>query len=162
MQDEAFHTQQIDKLQGLVGTWEGTTKTWFEPEKPEIVEKIAGSIQFTPIANFIEYEYESSLDGKPFQGKATFGYDNGTKKFQYSWIDSFHMGTAMMFSEGDATENGFSVLGSYIYEGNRWGWRTEIAILSTDEIVITAYNIMTEGEEEKALETSLKRIADAQ
>ncbi len=66
-----------------------------------------------------------------------------------------------MFSEGKRGDKDFSMLRSYAYvtpEAEQyWGWRTNIEIVSDDEIVITAYNISPEGEEVKATETVYKK-----
>jgi hypothetical protein len=158
METSSETTKQRDKLNSLIGSWEGTTLTWFEPGKDPV--KAANKATFKPALNenFVEQEYESSLEGKPFHGKALYAYDSSNEKFQCSWIDSFHMSSSIMFSEGNATEKGFSVLGAYFYEKIRWGWRTEFEISSKDEIKITAYNITPEGEDFKALETVYKRV----
>ena len=50
------------------------------------------------------HEYPGELQGKPFEGVAIYGFDLATNKFQSAWVDSFHMSTAIMFSEGDAGE----------------------------------------------------------
>ena len=64
-------------------------------------------------------------------------------QYEASWVDSFHNNTAIMFCTGNATENGFSVLGSFPDPngGPDWGWRTEVELVDKDHLVITAYNI---------------------
>jgi len=78
---------------------------------------------------------------------AIYGSHLELGEFQCAWIDSFHTGTAIMFSEGKKEEKDISVLGSYAYETPEmeqyWGWRTNIEFISDDKIVITAYNITT-------------------
>ena len=155
-QESGVHKQ----LAALIGNWEGTTKTWFEPGVIADESEMIGT--FRPIleGRFVLHEYSGSLSGKPFEGVAIYGYDIPNKTFQISWVDSFHMGTGMMLSTGKPTENGSSVLGSY---GGPdipvpWGWRTDTELKDPDTLVITAYNISPEGQEDKATETVYKRV----
>jgi hypothetical protein len=61
-----------------------------------------GSFRSILDGRFIIYEYSGSLNEKPLGGVAIIGCDLATQKFQSAWVDSFHMSTAMMFSEGTA------------------------------------------------------------
>lgn len=147
-------------LKSLIGEWQGQTKTWFEKDVLADESTTNGKITSLLGDRFISYDYEGSLNGKAFTGKMIIGFDIPYQKFTASWIDSFHMGTQIMLSSGGATEKGFSILGTYgnpEYGEKLWGWRTELEILSKDEIVLTAYNISPEGEEAKATETILRR-----
>ncbi|MCZ4222364.1 DUF1579 domain-containing protein [Pedobacter rhodius] len=148
-------------LSGLIGDWEGTSKTWFE--KDVLADESAAKGVFSSIlgSRFVSYDYKGSLDGKPLAGKMIIGFDIPYQRFTSSWMDSFHMGTQIMLSSGVATDKGFSILGTYgspEYGEQLWGWRTALEILNDNEIIISAYNISPEGEEAKATETVLKRI----
>jgi len=148
------------RLINLVGNWEGKTSTWFE--KDVLADEAAMQAKITELleGRFINYEYQSTLNGKPYQGVMTWAYDLGNEKCQCSWVDSFHMGTAIMHSEGQETKNGFAVTGAYgwIGIGEPWGWRTELEIINPDQFIITAFNISPEGEEAKATETIFHRV----
>ena len=155
---ESLSSGPHSQLAKFAGEWAGTTKTWFEPDVVADESPVSGKI--TPIlgGRFLLHEYSGSLQGKPFDGVAIFGFDIATNKFQMAWVDSFHMSTGIMFSEGEAA-NKFSAFGTY-YTGPdtpRWGWRTELEQIDDDNIVITAYNVEPESDDQKATETRYTR-----
>jgi hypothetical protein len=147
------------RLAALVGEWEGPTKTWFEPDVLADESLMSGKMSAILGGRFILHEYSGQMMGKPFEGVAIYGFDLATNKFQAAWVDSFHMSTGILFSEGEPGDR-FSVLGSYDAGGPevpRWGWRTEIDVIGDDNIVVTAYNISPEGDEAMATETRYTR-----
>lgn len=159
--EESLKSGQHKNLNSLVGNWEGQTKTWFEPGEPIDVATIKGTIKPLFDGRFIQHEYASSFQGAAFEGFAIYGYHIKTGKFQCAWMDTFHMGTGIMFSEGSKAGKFFDVLGGYeasAEDPTLWGWRTEITILDENELLITFYNISPEGQEAKATETAYRRI----
>lgn len=150
------------QLSRLAGKWEGTQKTWFDPGKLEDESPVSGTMRLILDGRFVMHEYDGSLGGKPLTGMAIYGYNLDTEKFQCAWIDSFHNGSAIMFSEGQKNDKDISVLGSYAYitpeTEQYWGWRTNIEIINDAEIIVTAYNISPEGEEAKATETIYRKV----
>ncbi len=147
-------------LTAFEGKWTGTTKTWFDPSILADESASQGSIKLLFDGRFIQYEYVGSMQGKPFEGIMILGYHIKDDKFQMSWVDTFHMGTGIMLSEGDAHGDNFSVIGYYGTGGDdpqTWGWRTTFKKASADQLIISAYNITPGGEESLATETIYTR-----
>jgi hypothetical protein len=148
------------RLLNLVGNWDGRTRTWFE--KDVLTDESPTSSNIVALLNkrFIRYEYRGTINGKPHEGLMVWGFDLGNDKCVCSWIDSFHMGTGIMFSEGSETRNGFSVTGKYSNSemSEAWSWRTELEIINSDQFILRAFNISPEGEEAKAIETINLRL----
>ena len=166
---EKFETSKSSgvhfQLSRLAGEWEGIAKTWFEPDNPGDESPVRGSMKPIMDGRFILHEYKGSLGGQPLEGIAIFGYNLASGKIQSAWIDSFHNGTAIMFSEGKRGEDELKMLGSYEYITaeleQKWGWRTEIEIIDNAQVKLTAYNISPEGEEAKATEVLYTRVKTA-
>ncbi|WP_443938639.1 DUF1579 domain-containing protein [Pedobacter sp. MW01-1-1] len=159
--EQSLENGPHQQLQRIIGNWKGQSKTWFEPGVLADESEAEATISNLLEGRFISYDYTGTIQGKPLVGKMIIGFDIPYQKFTFTWIDSFHMGTQIMQATGDATEKGFSILGSWgnpEYGDQLFGWRTELEIISEDELIFSAYNIMPGEAEAKAIEIVYQRV----
>ena len=149
-------------LARFVGRWQGMTRVWFEPGEPVDQAPIRGTIRAVLDGRFLMHEYETRFMGQLQEGIAIFGWHIDRGRHEMAWVDSGHTGTQLMYCEGAAGGEAFSVLGHYGgHDGSEpWGWRTAIEADGDDRLVITAWNIQPGEAEVKAIETVYERVRD--
>jgi hypothetical protein len=101
MQKAATPGEAHKKLEPLVGTFEATVKSYMDPSKPPEESK-GTSVNGWVLGNrFIEQKYDGTFMGQPFSGIGYTGYDNVTKRYVGTWMDT--MSTGVMISKGTMT-----------------------------------------------------------
>jgi hypothetical protein len=143
------------------GEWEGRSRVWFEPGDPVDDSVIRGTIKPLFDGRFVMHEYTGSFQGKPIEGLTIYGHYLKTGKFQSLWLDTFHVGTTMMLSDGVGGDR-VNVLGHYGGEedpSQAWGWRSEIIQENSDQLTLLAFNITPDGEETPAMQIDYTRVS---
>jgi hypothetical protein len=82
-------------LASMAGSWITKTKGWMEPDKPPMESKGTCEQKMLLGGRFLQQEYSGDMMGSPFTGIGVTGYDNHTKKYVSTWMDS--MGTGIFF-----------------------------------------------------------------
>ena len=75
-------------LASMAGSWNTKTKSWMEPNKPP-TESIGSCEQKMLLGGrFLQQECTGDMMGQPFTGIGVNGYDNHTRKYVSTWMDS--------------------------------------------------------------------------
>lgn len=92
------------KLTPMVGTFETKVRTWMDPTKPP--EDTAGSSVNSWVLGdrYVQMKYEGIFMGETFNGIGYMGFDNVSKKYVSTWMDT--AGTRMMWSTGTVDASG--------------------------------------------------------
>jgi Protein of unknown function (DUF1579) len=146
------------QLVSLGGSWTIQTKEWMEPNKPPMESTGTADFKVLFDGRFVQQEYASQMHGQPYSGLGTHGYDNLTKKYVTSWVDS--MGTGIFTMDGTASPDGKTITlkGSHLEPGggvmkHRAIWKFPDANTQTFEMYGTHGN----GKEMKVMEITYTR-----
>lgn len=144
-----------DLLTALVGEWDGIYRLWLEPGVLRSESPARATIRPVLDGRYVVHDYEWADQGAPQHGTMLLGFDSDGV-WHMAWIDTWHTGRSIMACKGDAGPDG-TVLGSYGGGGQTWGWRTTWAMSDADHLVVTAWNLSPQGQEDKATETTYER-----
>lgn len=152
------------RLARMAGRWEGVCRLWFERDM--LVAEVPQQGRLLPIlrGRFLQHDYVWSFDERPQKGIALIGHHVDERRWECAWADSFHTGSAMMFSVSpDASQaiDLIDVLGRHPGGRSRWGWRTLFEQPADDRLLITMRNVSPDGEETIAVEVDYVRMRDA-
>ena len=107
---------------------------------------------------FLQQECTGEMMGGPFTGIGVTGYDNQTKKYVSTWMDS--MGTGIFVMEGTGSADGKTITqkGSHAdpVEG-RMTHRAVTRIVDNNTEVFEMYNVGKNGKEMRMMEITYTR-----
>ncbi len=97
-----------------VGTWAAKSTMWMTPDSEPSTSDCTVKVSTMMDGRFTKCEMSGEMAGMgPFSGFGLQGYDNVSKKFQGTWVDS--MGTGMMMGTGDISSDGKTMNWTYTF-----------------------------------------------
>ena len=146
------------KLDALAGKFTVKSKMWMDPSKPP--EESDGSTERKWIMGnrYLQENYQGKFMGQPFDGMGIQGYDNVTKKYFGSWIDSG--GTGMTLAHGSMNGNTIKYKGmmSDPMSGKEIPYTMSVAIADNDHHTLEMWGPGPNGKEMKWMEMSYTRV----
>jgi len=93
------------------GEWNLEVKMWMDPKAPPSVSKATASAKMILDGRYLEETTTGDMGGAPYNGMGLTAYDNMTKKYKATWIDS--MSTGIFTCEGtyDAASKSMTMTG---------------------------------------------------
>jgi hypothetical protein len=145
-------------LANLAGSWITKTRAWMDPDKPPMESTGTCEQKMLLGGRFLQQEFTGDMMGSPFTGIGVTGYDNHTKKYVSTWIDS--MGTAILFFEGTGSADGRTITQEGRYDDPFKGptkWRSVTRIVDDNTWVFEMFGTEKKGKEEKMMEVTYTR-----
>ena len=139
-------------LAKMAGSWRAVTRVWMEPGQAPMESKGVSEQKMILGGRFLYQEFTGDMMGSEFNGVGFTGYDNHTKKYVSTWMDS--MGTAVMYFEGKADADG-NITQKSTYDDPIRGpmaWRSVTKLVGDDTIKFEMYSKAKRGKEEKMME----------
>jgi hypothetical protein len=144
-------------LESLAGTWVAKSKMGMETGN--LIEDAGASEQKMILGGrFLLQEYSGQMMGAPFTGIGYTGYDNQTKKYVSTWIDS--TSTAILCFEGTASPDGKTVTQECTHDDPVRGpikWRSVARIIDENKNTFEMFAIDEGGKQEKMFEITYTR-----
>jgi hypothetical protein len=142
------------------GVWLEEVTMWMDPSAPPTKSKAKATNKMILGGRYQESKHIGTMDGMPFEGCSTLGYDNAKKVFQSTWIDN--MGTGTMFMEGtwDEATKTIHFKGKCVepMSGQDMMVREEFTIIDDNNQKLEMYMTMPGQPEMKSMEITLKRM----
>jgi len=145
-------------LANLVGSWNTKTRAWMEPDKPPMEGTGTCEQKMILDGRYLEQAYTGEMMGSPFTGINLIGYDNHTKKYESTWIDS--MSTGIYYFEGRASADGRTITQESNYDDPVRGptvWRSVTRIVDDNTLKYEMYLTSKGGKKEKMMEMTMTR-----
>jgi hypothetical protein len=145
-------------LATLAGTWTTRTRAWMEPDKPPMEGTGTCEQKMFLDGRYLQQEYTGEMMGSPFTGINLIGYDNHTKKYVSTWIDS--MSTGIYYFEGTASPDGKTITQESSYDDPIRGpmaWRSVTRVVDDNTLEYEMYLTPKGGKEEKMMEMTVTR-----
>ena len=147
-----------EMLANLAGSWTTKTSAWTEPDKPPMEGTGICEHKMLLEGRYLQQEYTSEMMGSPFTGINLIGYDNHTKKYVSTWIDS--MSTGIYCFEGTANADGKTITQESSYDDPVRGltvWRSVTKIVDNNTLEYEMYLTSKGGKKEKMMEMTVIR-----
>lgn len=147
------------------GTWEATVRVLMPGMPPEeskgtmVTEMVLGGKY---AHSMFKGEFKMGGEAMPFEGAGTLGYNNATKKFESTWMDS--MSTATMFSTGalDAAKKVLTMTSEFMDPASKQMVKSrEVTTWKNDNEYTMEFFHEMGGQEMKVMEIIYKRTKGA-
>jgi len=149
-------------LAKLEGSWTTRSKGWVEPDKPPMESSGTCEQKMILGGRYLQQVYTGDMMGTPYTGISIMGYNNHTKKFESTWVDT--MSTGIYKFEGTAGRNGKVITQECRYDDPVRGpavWRTKTRIKDDNTVEFEMFLTPRGKKEEKMMEMKIERKAEA-
>ncbi|UGQ46920.1 DUF1579 domain-containing protein [Massilia endophytica] len=146
------------KLDPLVGKFSVKSKMWMDPSKPPHESSGTAERAWIMGNRYLEERFQGEHEGQPFTGVGTFGYDNVTKKYFGTWLDSMSTGMATMKGTLSGDTLKYTGMMSDPMAGKEVPYTMNFKIVNNDTQTMEMWCAGPDGKQMKSMEMTYTRI----
>jgi hypothetical protein len=145
------------KLAWFAGPWDAEVSVIMNGQTSVSKAKCVGEMMFD--GRYVKSTFEGEMMGQPFQGLSYMGYNNASKKFESSWIDSMSTGMMILHGTLDPAGKVYSFGGEYHcpMQDKLVAQREITTIVNDSTYRMDFYMPNMEGKEEMQMSITYKR-----
>ncbi|SCY75468.1 DUF1579 domain-containing protein [Flavobacterium caeni] len=137
------------------GNWSAESTMYMSANDPNPMKMaMTSTTKMVMGGRYQESRYSGNMMGQPFEGLATVGYNNASKKFESNWIDNMGTGVMQMSGEYDAATKTINLAGECMdpMTGKTKKMRETWKIVDDNTRKMTLYDTDPSGKEFKSME----------
>lgn len=144
-------------LKALAGSWKANISAWMDPSAEPM--KSTGTVERKMILGdrYLQEEFAGTFMDKPFSGFGISGYDNVSKKFVSTWIDTWSTGMMNSTGTADASFKTFTYKSDQPDPMSGMHMKHVLKIVNNDKHVFEMFMIDKDGKEMKSMEIEYTR-----
>lgn len=142
------------------GAWNAESTMYMSENDPKPVKSSMSAVtKMVMGGRYQESRYTGNMMGQPFEGVATVGYNNASKKYESTWIDNMGTGVMSMSGDYDAATKTISLSGNCVdpMTGQNKKVRETWAIVDENTRKMEMFDTDPSGKEYKSMEIVLTR-----
>lgn len=140
-----IHKNMADR----VGKWKVITEMWMQPGVEPM--KSEGTVDYKMLlgGRYLEGWHKGTSMGMPFEGISVEAYDNSTKEYITTWIDSFGTGITLAKGKYDKENDLLISYGTMVdpMKGEDVKYKTVVKTEGKDKGIFDMYMILPDGKE---------------
>ncbi len=146
-------------LADMAGSWNTKVKSWPAPNQPPMESTGTCEQKMILGGRFLQQEFAGDMMGGVYNGIGFTGYDNHTKKYVSTWMDS--MNTAILIFEGIGSDGGKSFTQETRYYDNPMRgpmkWRSVTKVVDDRTWIFELHGVDKKGKAERMMEITYTR-----
>jgi len=159
MQKAATPGEAHKKLESMIGTWDTKVTMYMDPSKPPEESTGVSENKWVLGDRYVEMTYSGTFMGQPFSGIGYQGYDNTTKKYVGTWMDTGS--TGMMVSTGSMSGNTMTSTSNMAdpMTGKTHQYTTKVVVADNDHHTMEMWGPGPDGKNYKMMVINYSRKA---
>lgn len=142
------------------GNWTAESTMYMGANDPKPMKTtMSATTKMVMGGRYQESRYTGNMMGQPFEGVATVGYNNASKKYESTWMDNMGTGIMQMTGDYDASTKTMNMSGECVdpMTGQKKKVRETFAIVDDNTRKMEMYDTDPSGKEYKSMEIVMTR-----